>query len=451
MRQRRWMATFLPLVQVVTYSVAIRLLEDEIGYTGLKWALETPLVLAACTVICLGVGLSLPVVLRRPSDAALWIFASFLVTPQIALLACNANYRIETGWPGLIVALTGFLGVRTVIAWANTPPAIRDLPEASRRAQNVALALALLAIVLTLATYGFRGLNLGLDDIYERRLAIRSVTSLLPGSDHVILWGLYLGVAGLLVGVIATRRWWLLAPALALPVLMFSVNGARSILFLPVLAAGIVVSVPKRRRPSVYPLFGLFLTAVLLLPVLLKLTWPESIWVQQLTRRLGLVPAQVTQLYVEFADSRGFVGYGHLLPQWLTGSADRLNLPRALGEFIGAPENHVSANPWAEGYVAASWAGVFVASLVIGLALSLADRLGAAHDRSMAVTLVGIPSFSWVNASLVDGFVSYGVALALILLWVTGQHHRAKAAVGSTVSSTPLTGGKRRSHGLSAL
>lgn len=406
-------------IQWITYMVVAARLQELWGYSGI--AFEMPSLTAA------GLGLAallplaflLPSRIDRPSSGALWLLASFVVVPTIAVAVSHPGFFVEVKIAAVTTAIFGFL-----VVWALTSHRPRPFPKQAPLLSPNAYtglvgAFALLAVATVFVGYGLDGFDLSFNDVYDRRLAARGAEAPYPGANYIFTW-LKSPLAPLLLLIgIYWRHPYAIGIAFLGVLTLFSLTGEKVAFVVPLVALAAAWAARRRQQGGRAPLFGMSLTALIVLPVVIAWLYPPANLDYLVTRRLGLVPGTLTHTYVEYASEQGFTRFSQSWLRWFFEPGERASLGTRVGDWASSGSGlNANANIWAEGYASAGLAGVIVNSVLLALILILFDKMAASRDFTIATGLFVAVSFVYVNGYIHTSLLTGGVLLALLLVWL---------------------------------
>ena len=166
-------------------------------------------------------------------------------------------------------------------------------------------------------------------------------------------------------------------------------------------------------------MFGMSLTALIVVPVAITWLFPQANLDYLVTRRLGLVPGSLTHIYVQYASEQGFTKFAQSWLRWFFEPSERASLGTRVGDWASSGSGlNANANIWAEGYASAGLVGVVVNSILLALILILFDKMAASRDLTVATGVFVAVSFAYVNGYIHTSLLTGGVLLALLLVWL---------------------------------
>ena len=406
------------LIQFITYVFSLAQLSQSYSYAGLYYENSGPLTLGVAVLGMLLLALLLPGRLVRPSDGVLWVMASFLTVPTLAFLFANGSYDLWTRVVSCVAVLGGTILTILLVGSPSLQPlrVPRATPDATTYRWLVLVAV-LGVLAISVIAYGFSGFDLGFDDIYARRLAAREVVSPFPGADYLVMWQGAVLVPLLLTLGIAQRSMVPIAVAVLAVLVQFSIAGEKGAIFGLVFTVVVYLAFRAKRSMGAPPL-AWALAALLVVPVVIDSLLGSLGFQYALTRRLGLIPAMLTNEYVEYADANGSSYFQQHILKFVS-EGEPLAPARVIGELIspGAGTN-ANANALADGYLSWGLLGAFLMAALLGLFLRLLDRAAIGKDLAIAGAAIVSTMAAVTNAYLPTTVVSGGGLLLLLMIWL---------------------------------
>lgn len=415
-------------IQFAAYSVALLQLDPVWNYLGYGFEPPGILPVGLSIGVLLIVGMTLPISVLKPSDVLLWILVVFLITPTLAVLCVNPLLASDTRF-----AFAALSTVSYFILWALTRGTPYRLPRPPtpkpgkfiRRLLVIALAVSAVGLL----AFGQRGFDFDFSDVYSRRLELRGVQSPIPGAGYVYsLIGTVMAPALLAAGL-TWKRWSLVFVSSAVAILNFGIGGERFVLFNLLFIWVIWLSIRLGERASRWPGLGMYLTAIVTLPVLWMALSGNSSAMFNITRRIGLVPAVLSNYYVDYANHNGFTWFTHTFMKFAsTGEVQRVSYE--IGESL-RPGTGLSANTGviADGYVSLGVAGVVLVVVALSMIVRGVDHLVRGRPAEFAVPVVAVTLFGLLDRPLTTVLVSGGCLVAILLVflsprvaWKSGGH-----------------------------
>jgi hypothetical protein len=228
------------------------------------------------------------------------------------------------------------------------------------------------------------------------------------------------------LGLFAFKRWLLAAPLLLAVAATFSLEGSKTVLFIPI-TIGLVAAlmqVPASRRILFFAAcFPLVVTLAALEVHFMGSDWLNVLFV----RRLFAIPAQLTWAHFALLFHEG--------PRWfagcrlgaLWGTSEQLTSPRLVGlVYMNNVETNANANIWASGAIELGVPGVILAGLVAGCILAYINTVRSRANLVLRVAGAIMCGFIWTQQALHTSLLSSGIALFCVLLLVVPELAKGK-------------------------
>jgi hypothetical protein len=414
------------------------ILAPVFGYQGLEyqapslWTQGTVIVLIiACTALT-------PARLRHPSDGVLYILLSLVVLPVLLVAATDVIFADVRD--SLIASVTGaYLVLAACARIPRTPPCARA-PRARRQPWILAAILSAASYGLMFATFGVHLRLPSFSDVYS----VRSVFSdQAPGAlgylvdwqadvinPLLIAWGLY------------CRRWLLVFAGILGELLIYSVTGFKSVLFIVLAVAALLLAVRQenlRKAPATGTRIAFAFAALAAVAVAAD-TWRDGItWTSLLVQRMSLVVGTNTGYYFQYFATMPKTHLAYGTTGWLLGETPVTPPPAQ----IAAVAYHGSvldpnANLWADAYANFGVVGVIAFTLLLAAFLWYYDRYARNANRAIATVLIAAPSLSLANGALLTCLLTHGMLLALLLAAWLPHDRRYVAPVLPPLPAGPL-------------
>lgn len=430
-------------VLVAVYRLTI---QPAFAYAGLRAGEADPLTVVFSAVAVVLVSSALRIRSGRPSDVAVvviccvFVFPTLALTPHLGYLDSTVQSQAVFGVSAAILLLIGLNRSGQVLPLA--------IPVSADKALLILGTLLVLGAGAFLAEFGVPSSLPSLLDVYETRLDYRDELASAGGWVGPLVGLLVLSLPQSLLAMgLEWRRRSLIAVGLLLVALVYGATGFKS----PLFALGLVVVLwligRRRLRPFTIMAFflGLMISAWAVDSIIGGILYSSFA-----TRRLMVVPAMITNVYVDFFTENPQSNWAGLLP-FIEYPYER-PIPFVIGfEVFGEPQLHANANAWADAFSAFGWVGlVFVTVLIAGY-LRILD--GAASGLPMRLTgaLAGAAVLPITNSALPTSLITHGMILTVLLLAVLprslgfGEPHPGAEAPDTTRSTR--VGTRRPSKG----
>lgn len=359
----------------------------------------------------------LPLGIERVSSFVLWLLYLVVVCTGI----------LVPFWTGTlhgprVLQFSFFLLISLGLASLMTALPTIQLPRLAI-GNSLFWSLVLLAIVLiwagTVALFGFPERLPSVYEVYQVRGEFKAEVQLRGAG---ILWGI-VWVGNVLAPMtmafaVRRRRPLLWAGVLAIQLTLFAIAGLKTMLFAPILIAGLIVLLAWRKVP-----FALVLVAASLFSVAaciaVDLFVGRPLLDMLLVRRVLILPGLLSGYYVEFFSNHPHAQIGYSFLGRLTDDAYGRTAGYVIGDLLapGAGSN-ANANLFAAAYSKFGWGGIPVFGVLLGAVLWLADQATRGKDRMIALAIFAMPAVAVTNSELLTTLLGHGLGLGLVLAWL---------------------------------
>ena len=384
------------------------------GYLKFDYRTPTTTAFVVSTVAVVVLAAALPRRLRRPSDLILWALFIVVVAPSITVPQYTSV--LDPGQAVLVsstVALS-FLGV--VFGVRGRTLEIVPTVQASTTSFWATL------LVITGAVYLYVAVKIGLNpqfvslaEVYDVRSDYKAQLVDAPLLAYLVPWqGNVINPIFVAKGIYS-RRPLVLAVGLAGQLLLYSVNGYKTLLFST--PAMVALSLLFRRRQTssgqslLVGAIALTATAALLDRIFNTIT-PTSLFV----RRFLVFPGFLTAVYVKVFTE---LPQTHLTQSaWLSFGDYPYNVAPGQvvgGAFFQRPGTNANANLFADGFMNFGYLGILGA----GVALVVVLRVIDSASRGLPVVLSGLLFFmsaiTLANSGILTTTLTHGLGLAVVM------------------------------------
>jgi hypothetical protein len=371
----------------------------------------------------------LPIAARRPSVIVLWFLYLVGYVPA-TVVPLYIEGDLATVLP-FDMALIGSMAIIALIV--RLPPAPIMIPHLSLTSfTRFLIALGLLCLAYVAVTFGVHAPP-SLADVYTTRAEFGAALGGAVAAGYIVPWAANAINPLLMTLGMVQKRAELVALGVVGQVLIYSVTGFKSVLFSIALVplVYIVVSVASRS-------FGLLVT--LATPMILvvavvgnSLTGGVSLG---LARRLLATPGQLAWYYFDYFSTHPDYHLSQSFLSWLVPSAYSVEAPALIGA-VYFPDSNPSANAnlWADAFANFGFAGMVAFSVVFGLVLWVADRLGQSRDARVVGPSLAIAGLTLGNCAFFTTMLTLGLGLscALMALMPPASGNAAPASHGDAL------------------
>jgi hypothetical protein len=376
-----------------------------------------------CWMVSLGVALTpllwTSIDFRRPSDFAS-LFLYICVTVPCSFMPFLASDRD----PEQVVILPLLVLAAQAVFDAVRRGRLIDFPRVKNTQSLFTIIIPAAMIVLSLALWSFVGfrINVGLENVYERRIEAREslgggFLGVLLGYGESLMLGAFLP-ATTVMGAITRKPRLLFAAAFSV-LAVFSFDGQKAVLFGPFMLILVTVLALRSRRNTAFVLISAFL-ALCLLSIAQVYFFDDNSISTYIVRRVMVMPGLLADYYWEFFSSHPLV----MLRDGAIGSIFSrspypLSTPRLIGsEFFDNPETNANTGIWLAGFAHFGYVGVFAASVLAAWLLRILDSLAAKGKYVAGCAFCTMLGLIWTNGALHTSLLSNGVVVLMLLMFL---------------------------------
>jgi hypothetical protein len=279
------------------------------------------------------------------------------------------------------------------------------------------MLIILISLTILYLLYSYVGLflNIDLGKIYDIRLQFAAKN--VPLSGYFFDWFAYVAGPISFALFIARKNWFYAVVAIVLELLLFSATGNRTYLFsLPFVA--ILMWIARRKNSFGWLAGGLagIVTFGMVSKFLLNDVWITSLF----TRRLLLVPAQISFYYYDFFSKNGFVFLSHSIFRSFILYPYSLDPSHLIGKFYFR-DPQVSANNglYGDAFMNFGFFGVTIIwPIILAVILKILDGASRNKDIALLVAAIAMPAIALVNSALLTCLLTHGLLLAILFVYL---------------------------------
>ncbi len=391
-------------------------ISPSFSYMSFRFYPHPAAVLLLDLVIVAAPCLFLPAAVRRPSDLALMFIYIIVYIPSIIIISA-ATERLDFVYLTLKLMIFLSFGVIRLAAGLGRTVSLGGGGMEPRLFMRLVIALALLCVAVIGRTYGYRIVLHDLGDVYGQRDAFKLA---LDGAGYnTYLIGILSHVlAPMMIGLALIRRSVLLAAlGTVLELYVFSVTGLKSsVLTIAYIVAVFALVSLFPRRAMVVALLGS--SAVLVLGMLASAVLHLGLINDLFARRTFVMQGLLTDLYYDYMRDQPSLLLSHSILRPLFHAPIIADPDDVIGAFYFSGAVHANSAIWADGYMNAKYAGIFIAAAVTGGFLAALDYCASRCDLrmaccSLAMTYMMICQTGIVKVAGVQGGMVAGVLILI--------------------------------------
>jgi len=292
----------------------------------------------------------------------------------------------------------------------------KSLPPLKQKKILLFSLLFFFGTIVFFMIYKYLGIsiNFNLNRVYDIRFQFVEKKIFLAG--YLFNWQGYILNPVFLAYFIRRRKWIYATLILFFQIILFSVTGMKSFLFvIPFMLA--LMWITTRKNPLVYIAIGL--TAIILLGMLSYML-SDDIYISSLiTRRFLLVPARLSFLYYDFFSHHDYIFLSHSIFCFFLDYPYHLNPANLIGEiYFNSPSTHANTGIVGDAYMNFGFVGLALWSILFALVLKLIDSCSKRKDKKIAIAAIAMPVIILLNSGLLTGLLTHGLLLALLILYL---------------------------------
>lgn len=315
----------------------------------------------------------------------------------------------------------GFLAMNTVF-WLVLLITTKLIPlivlpkmnEKVSKALFLAIVFAICGYVIffVIKTFGFN-INLALSDVYERREVYKAAS--IPLSSYLFTWSANVILPMGFLYLIMAKRYLLSAFPLLSILLLFSATGMKSMLFtIPIVL--VFALFLKIEKSSLWLALILVMLSVACLALFF---WFDQIMpISLFTRRVFLVPAQISNFYYDFFKVEGQINLSHSIFGSFVPYRFETEPAKFMSRVFVGSESNFNTGIIADGFSNFGAIGVFCWAIFLSFIIRLLDSVckGKARIAAMAGYIMFLSSLS--NAALITNLGTHGMMVSLAMIYL---------------------------------
>ncbi len=272
------------------------------------------------------------------------------------------------------------------------------------------------SIIVLSMSYKYLGFsfNLDLTKVYDIRS--QYVEAKIPLAGYLFHWQAYI-VNPVIFAIFITRKKWIYTGLIIIfQVLLFSNTGHKTFLFaLPFIL--ILIWIITRKNSLAYIAGGL---STMILLGMLSYWLIADVWISSLfTRRLLLIPAQLSFFYYDFFSKHDYVLLSHSIFRFFLDYTYHLDPAHLIGMvYLNNPQTGANTGIVGDAYMNFGLIGLVIWSILLVIILKLLDACSKGKDIKIGIAAIAMPTITFTNSALLTSLLTHGLLLALILLYL---------------------------------
>ena len=409
---------FLVCVGGLAYVLALHVVYVEVvvpayAYTGLTDAGAALSSWVVVSLIALYPLLILPVRLARPSEVVVWLLYLVGYVPTTLMPLYILGPALGPVLPLEILVAIGFGGMLAMQRLPRRALPWRGLSEAGFT--RLAMVSAVASVAFLLVFFGIPTQIPDFASVYDARADFGAVQANVPGAGYVVAWASNVIFPLALAIGLTRRRYRALILGTGGELLIYSLQGSKTVLFAIVLVPLLVIAVRwSRNRFGVWVAwFGVATVAASVAATALTGSlWPVALSVV----RLVALPGQLASYYYDFFTSHEPYLLSHSIFRAFTDSPYTSDPPFLIGGLYLHSVVDANANIWADAIANFGLPGIIVFSVILGGMFWLLDSVGEGKEFVLVAAMVAVAAFTLANGALLTAILTNGIGLAIVLV-----------------------------------
>ncbi len=411
---QRLLLIFLATVFVFALLFSLEHIDSILfGWLGLRFKPPSISWYTLSILMAIAPSFWMPIQLKRPSHFAYWVLYIMVIIPAMTI-----PYHVLDRPPDQILSFTACLiACFALLAFSYKLPRF-SIPRPVYNPNYFYISLiviVLLFAVITWASVGFK-IDLGLENIYDRRHAARNVFQQQSAVSY-IKGNLASALAPFAIAIgVARKKWLLFAAGLIAALIVFSVEGSRSAALLPVFIFALFPIILRYRQFFGFAVLGgmllLLLASIASFVVAKNPSLPMIVsW------RMLLVKGLLSSYYWDFFSTHDYMYYADGFLKGIIPNPYPLATPRLIGlTYFNSPETNSNANIFAAAFGDFGYLGMIFMTAVTAAYFRFIDSLSHNRGFLICVFMAGFLGVKWTDVSFDTAILSHGTLLITILL-----------------------------------
>ena len=355
----------------------------------------------------------LPIDFKRPSDYASWLLYLSVVGPtSLISFMVLARDPLQVIWIP-VTMLFGFVLFEVVRCGR-----LFKLPIFTGTFPLYEYLLPIAMVIVSIATLAVTSFNIdtSFTSIYERRLEAsemvpaRSVMAYVPS----VLVGFFIPLS--IIFGYRFRKWWHFLLVAFAVLVVFSLEGKKTVIVLPVIIFLVLFMESKLKRNQGMVLLA---TGIVVIAFALLFEWLMELDVITiyLIRRVFAVPAQLTTYYFDFFSKNPYMLMTDSYLGYFFDSPYSLTTSNLIGyEMFGMEDKVANAGIWASGFAHFGYFGVILMSFLAGAAFRVIDSMAKGRGFMVASAFSALIGLLWAEQAMHTSLLTSGVAFWVVAL-----------------------------------
>jgi hypothetical protein len=407
---------FSCIIYVCTFTVIYRwVVIPTWGYEGFHQRATLLRQLAAGMLASLP-GLWMPIKLERPSQVVYWMLYLLIIVPTCLV----SMWALEDQSSGPAVLSSCLVGLFALMGLVYRVPLL-PLPQLLLRRYEFGVLLVLMSTIFyafLMSSFGFQFHFVSFADTYSVRAEYQATLEQAPVLvAYAISWQAWvINPFVMAMGLRWRRPSWLLIGVLA-QFAIYSISAFRSMFFSAALLLYLLWVMSSEWTFGTR--FAMTWSAVFASAGALQYFGLALTPAAFITVRMTALPGLLTGYYYEFFSSHPHALLGHSVFKSFVGYPYAVQPPYLIAStYFHNSVMESNANLWADGFANFGYAGLVIASLLLGFVLWLYDSMSSRQDKLFAALAIGLPAFALANTGILTALLTNGIGLAMVLIYL---------------------------------
>lgn len=275
----------------------------------------------------------------------------------------------------------------------------------------------LISTIVFIINFGFNFEVPSLLDVYDVRLQYREVVSDSLFSGYMVGWMAYIiNILTFLRGV-QTKNIFVVIFTIVFQFYLFSLMALKSHLAVMLLCFLIYIYLNREiqfKTLTFIKLTFIAFSSLFLLDLLTSTNLAQTL----ITRRVLIVPAQLTYYHFEFFSENVKTFWGYNIFSIFSEYKYNLPPPKLIGDvYFNRPEMTAVVNMFMEGYTAFGYFGIFLVTFILKFIINTLDAIYLHRSNQNIIMLVFSVTFAMIinSSSILTIILTHGMALFILL------------------------------------
>lgn len=359
-------------------------------------------------ILFLGIFILMP---KRIKASVIVVYIMFLTSfvPMLSIFALNNESRL------FMYAVVLFWTIVNLILYLPSVKILRFNRFQGKMLIGIISIVNIIAVLLLIDRHYELSISFDLANVYAVRAGFKAVD--ISYATYLFNWcGLYVNPI-LFVLLMKNKRWFYLGFSIFLQLLLFWATGNKIYIFVFPLAAALVLSL-RFRWPLLYMCGGLFGLVVFgaIVSLLYNNNWITSLFLN----RVLFLPSILAFNYYDFFTENQFLFLSHhKIFNMINTYPYELAPPNLIGQaFFNRPEENANNGILSDAYMNFGYIGIVLWAIFLGFLLKVYDSFSRNKDIRYVVVIAGITAIILENTPLLTSFLTNGVLIGLIFLYI---------------------------------